>query len=784
MEEQLPDPKRRKIQGIVLDILKTADIETATEYSVRTTAAQQLGTEILNIQEKNYIRHVVESFLLSTVEKPTLDNNRRISTAEKETNKDFVAEEQLSADHPPTQQQEADGSLPNPHFVDSNENNCRTICKLSGKRSVGILDIHGKPFVAIRDFYEKDGKLVPSSRGINLSAQQWSSFRSSFPAIVEAIATMESKIRLTTSENQTAAEVAANGREQIQTNISQSVNHQEGKITADRKENGDDVCNSAIITNSQVQMPLERQQTEAGISNSAPCFAPQGQIQQSSRTTSLAQSLVPVKTIRLDGTNYYCWKHQIEFFLKQLNIAYVLSEPCPNTLENRQKWVDDDYLCCRNISNSLSDKLFEEYSKKNYSAKELWEELRSTYDEDFGTKSSEVNKYLQFQMVDGISILEQVQELHKIADSLMASGIWIDENFHISAIIAKLPPSWKDCRARLMHENVLSLDMLMHHLRVEEDCRNRYKNDKLEKRVGARKKDLTKKQCYNCGKEGHISKYCTERNYQVFEKSNGKESETIPVITEGKINGQCYNCGKEGHISKYCTERNYQVFEKSNGKESETIPVITEGKINGQCYNCGKEGHISKYCTERNYQVLEKSNGKESETIPVTEAKINGQCYSCGKEGHISKYCTERNYQVLEKSNGKESETIPVVTEDKINGQCYNCGKEGHISKYCTERNYQVLEKSNGKESETIPVVTEAKISRQCYNCGKERHISKYCTERNYQVCEKSNGRESETIHVVAEAKINGKTDGLVAIVSGVKSNGKSDKISPMAEGP
>ncbi|XP_019265620.1 PREDICTED: uncharacterized protein LOC109242899 [Nicotiana attenuata] len=608
MEEQLPEPKRRKIREVVLDILKTADIETATEYSVRTTVAQQLGTEILNIQEKQFIRHVIESFLLSTVEQPTLD---------------FVAEVQLSADNVPTQKQEADGSLPNGNFLDSNENNCRTICKLSDKRSIGILDIHGKPFVAIRDFYEKDGKLVPSSRGINLSAQQWSSFRSSFPAIVEAIATMESKIRLTTCENQTAADVAAQGREQIQTNISQSVNHQEGKLSAVRNENGDDVCNSAIITNSQVQMPIERQQTEADISNSLPCFSPQGHIQQSSRTTSLAQ--MPIKTIRLDGKNYYCWKHQTEFFLKQLNIAYVLSEPCPNTLENRQKWVDDDYLSCRNILNSLSDKLFEEYSKKNYSAKELWEELRSTFDEDFGTKSSEVNKYLQFQMVDGISILEQVQELHKIVDSLMASGIWIDENFHISAIIAKLPPSWKDCRTRLMHENVLSLDMLMHHLRVEENCRNRYRNDKHEKRVGARKKDLSKKQCYNCGKEGHISKYCTERNYQVCEKSNGRESETFPVVTEAKINGQCYNCGKEGHISKYCTERNYQVLEKSNGKESETIPV-TEAKINGQCYSCGKEGHISKNCRERNYQVSEKSNGRESETIPIiAEARINGK---------------------------------------------------------------------------------------------------------------------------------------------------------------
>lgn len=88
-------------------------------------------------------------------------------------------------------------------------------------------------------------------------------------------------------------------------------------------------------------------------------------------------------------------------------------------------------------------------------------------------------------MVDGIAILEQV---HNIAGSLMASGIWINENFHISAIIAKLSPSWKYCHAMLVHENVLSLDMLMHQQRVEEDCCNRCRNDNHEKRVGARKR--------------------------------------------------------------------------------------------------------------------------------------------------------------------------------------------------------------------------------------------------------------------------------------------------------
>ncbi|XP_059318222.1 uncharacterized protein LOC132068604 [Lycium ferocissimum] len=554
--EQIPEPKRRKIRQVVLDILKTADLETATEFSVRTNAANLLGIQIFDLQEKQFIRRVLESFLL-------LDNNSK-------SNGEAVkrGEKQLTAN---LTQQEANVSLPSERFVES----YRFICKLSDKTRVGILDIQGKPFVSIRDFYEKDEKLVPSVRGINLSARQWSSFKSSFPAIMEAIETMESKLRSKTGGNQAVLEAATQASEQSQTNIPPSVDQREGQ---NRKENGDDICNSVTATNSLVQMPIERrQETGSGISNLSPCFAPQRQIRQNSLTTFPAQSLLPIKTTRLDGKNYYCWKHQMEFSLKQLNIAYVLTEPCPYILENlvlgtdefvqakraAQKWIDDDYLCCHNILSSLSDKLFEEYSKKNYSAKELWQELRATYDEDFGTKSSEVNKYLQFQMIDGISILEQVQELHKIADSLMASGIWIDENFHVNAIISKLPPSWKDCRARLMHEEVMSLNMLMHRIREEEDSHNRYRNEKRSNKVGARKRDHTNKQCYICGKEGHIAKNCRERNYQVSDKSNVKESETFPVVTDVKING------KAEELVAMVTGV------KSNGKSDKISPLVS-----------------------------------------------------------------------------------------------------------------------------------------------------------------------------------------------------------------
>ena len=47
-------------------------------------------------------------------------------------------------------------------------------------------------------------------------------------------------------------------------------------------------------------------------------------------------------------------------------------------------------------------------------------------------------------MVDDKSITEQVQEFQLIANKIVITGIDLDENFHVGAIVSKLPPSWKE----------------------------------------------------------------------------------------------------------------------------------------------------------------------------------------------------------------------------------------------------------------------------------------------------------------------------------------------------
>ncbi len=81
------------------------------------------------------------------------------------------------------------------------------------------------------------------------------------------------------------------------------------------------------------------------------------------------------------------------------------------------------------------------YSPKEF-AKVLWESLEKKYKvDDVGAKKFVVAEFHEFMMVDGKSIIEQVEELQLIYYKLDAEGLIINEYFQVAIMIEKLSPS-------------------------------------------------------------------------------------------------------------------------------------------------------------------------------------------------------------------------------------------------------------------------------------------------------------------------------------------------------
>ena len=67
-----------------------------------------------------------------------------------------------------------------------------------------------------------------------------------------------------------------------------------------------------------------------------------------------------------------------------LNVAYVISTPKPEEVENktleqskkRGEWENNDFICWGHILNGMQDSLFDIY-QYHESAKELWETLEN-----------------------------------------------------------------------------------------------------------------------------------------------------------------------------------------------------------------------------------------------------------------------------------------------------------------------------------------------------------------------------------------------------------------------
>ncbi|PON34220.1 RNA polymerase II transcriptional coactivator KELP [Parasponia andersonii] len=156
-----------RIQKTVREILRNSNMDDVTEYKIRKQASEELHLDLSKPPYKAFVRHVVQTFLEEQQEEEGQDQQEG-------------EEEDEEEQRPSDRDYDDEGNL--------------IICKLSEKRKVTIQDFRGRTLVSIREYFRKDGKDLPTAKGISLTEEQWSTFKQNVPAIEKAIRKMESRI--------------------------------------------------------------------------------------------------------------------------------------------------------------------------------------------------------------------------------------------------------------------------------------------------------------------------------------------------------------------------------------------------------------------------------------------------------------------------------------------------------------------------------------------------------------------------------------------------------------
>nr|GEY67096.1 zinc finger, CCHC-type [Tanacetum cinerariifolium] len=141
----------------------------------------------------------------------------------------------------------------------------------------------------------------------------------------------------------------------------------------------------------------------------------------------------------------------------------------------------------------------------------------------------------------------------------------MEESISVSSIIDKLPPSWKDFKHTLKHDD-LSLVQLGSHLRIEESLRAQDSDKRKGKEVVGTSVNIIEEG----GKNKHHKQNKNKKRSN--ENNSGSSSNKKPKL-------ECWKCGKTGHF-----KRDYRSGKKNNANAGDrcrfkTYEPVKDGSV-------------------------------------------------------------------------------------------------------------------------------------------------------------------------------------------------------------
>ncbi|KAL6180044.1 hypothetical protein ACLB2K_046713 [Fragaria x ananassa] len=232
---------------------------------------------------------------------------------------------------------------------------------------------------------------------------------------------------------------------------------------------------------------------------------------------------------------------------------------------------DIEYHCYNRILSALSDHLYDVYHFTTSTAKELWDALETEYEiVDAAVDRFTVSNFNSYKMVETKSVGDQIREYQELLRDIEKKGTKFSEDFKVSCLIDKLPPSWNEYAKSLRHkQGEFTLRQAMNSLRIEEKQRVDQKG-KAESTpvvnlvVGNRNHNQNKTRFHN--KNGRNNFQPRGMNFKNNRASHNKQFQKSKDQRREKMS--CFVSGRTNHMAKNCF---YQKTEEIKSQVNMTV---------------------------------------------------------------------------------------------------------------------------------------------------------------------------------------------------------------------
>ncbi|KAK2971878.1 hypothetical protein RJ640_015398 [Escallonia rubra] len=242
------------------------------------------------------------------------------------------------------------------------------------------------------------------------------------------------------------------------------------------------------------------------------------------------------------------------------------------------------------ILSALSDRLYDVYHATK-SAKELWNLLQGEYGiDDAGIERFNASTFNKFVMVEGKAISDQIHEFQDHLRAVEENGSKFSEDYKVSCLIDKLPPSWSDFAKGLRHkQGTLTLTQAFNSLRIEEKHRESIKQKEVtSNQANLVENIITPNTPHHLRPRGNNFRNNNRQNTQGnnnfhrrnsrhnnflanrFPQNNNNQLANLPNhknAKDAKGKGKkrpCYVCGRTNHIARDCFYKRVEEY-KPNG---------------------------------------------------------------------------------------------------------------------------------------------------------------------------------------------------------------------------